>query len=221
MDIERAITYPLKDEEWLPKIIIGGLVNIVPIANLAVAGYALQAMKNVIDGQETPLPNWSDFGKHFVKGLLAAIGAFVYAIPLLIIACLGWGLGWLVAEWSGYSSDLGASEGYSILTGTCCGFIGFVYALAMAFVLPAAFTKYAVTDEFSAFFKFGDLFRYIGAHLGDYVVALIVTLLVALAAELVGGLVCGVGLLLTVPWAYLVYAHLFAQVYLSEPKSAV
>ena len=101
MDIERSIKYVFEDEEWLPKMLIGSIVNLVPIVNLAAMGYGLEAAKNAIDGQETPLPEWSDFGGQFVKGLMAAIGALIYFLPMILLSCV---LGVLASAASDYGS---------------------------------------------------------------------------------------------------------------------
>ena len=55
--------------------------------DFAVLGYMLTTLKNVADGQTTPLPEWGDFGNHFMKGLYAFIGLIVYLLPALVLLC--------------------------------------------------------------------------------------------------------------------------------------
>ena len=209
MDLERAFKFPFDDEEWLQKLLIGGVLNVIPIANLATLGYGLRALKNVTEGEDTPLPTWSEFGDHFVKGLLAFLAVVIYWLPMQVVLCVGGLLDSAIA--GGYDSGPG-------IFGICFGILGFVYGILMSIVLVAALTKFAREGEFAAFFRFGEILRYITANLGNLILAWIVAVLVYIAASIVGGLVCGIGLLLTMPWAMLAAAHLFGQVYRESQK---
>ncbi len=205
MNLEKSLTYHFEDKDWLVKILIGGLVGVIPIVNLALLGYVLRALKNIAQGQEKPLPRWDEFGDHFVKGLKAFIGIFVYCIPILILACLA-------ALFDGsISSQYQSSAGTAVVA--CFGCLGFLYGLLLGIVLPAALTKYAISEELASFFRFGEIFSYMAKNLGDYIIALIVSALVCLAALAVGGIACLIGVVFTIPWAKLVAAHLLAQVY--------
>ena len=210
MDIERSVKYVFEDEEWLTKMLIGAVVNVVPIVNFAAAGYAMQAAKNSIDGQDTPLPEWSDFGAQFVKGLMAFVGALIYFLPLVLVSCV---LGVLAGVASDYGGDAGSG-----LVSICLGLLNLVYGVIAGFILPAALTRYVVTDEFAAMFRFGEVFAYIKDNLGNYVMAVIVMILIGIVASLVGSLACGIGLLFTSFWGMMVYAHLFAQVYVESEQ---
>ena len=209
MNIERSIRYVLDDEQWIVKVLIGALIGIVPIVNLAAMGYIIRTVKNIIDRQETPLPEWSDFGEHFVKGLMAFVAGLIYTVPLWILACPMM----LVNDASGYGYGDGPRNVWA-LAGACLGFLGALYGILVDVVLPAAVSKYAVTGEFAAFFHFGEIFRYIGKNLGNYIIALLVTVLAMIAASLIGTIACVIGLAITMPFAALIAAHLFAQVYI-------
>jgi hypothetical protein len=209
MNVERAFTYPFDDEEWLKKILIAGVISVVPIANFAGWGYALQAAKNIIQGRETPLPEWDDFGEYFVKGLLTFLALLIYAIPLLLLSCVMGFFDNLIA-----GGRVGEAARITIgLMSFCLGLLSFLYGLLIDFVLPAATTKYVLSEQFSDFFRFGEIFSYIGNNLGNYVIAFLITLVVSIVAALAGSLACLVGLLFTIPWAMLIVAHLYAQVY--------
>lgn len=208
MDLERSIKYMFDDEEWLQKLVIGGLVSIVPIVNFASWGWALRALKNITEGQETPLPDWSDFGEYFVKGLMAFLATLIYSLPIIILSCLAS----IIANAASRGSDAAG------LVGVCFGLLGSLYGLFAGVILPAPLTKYALDGEFSAFFRFSEILSYIMDNLGNYAIAVIVTLIASIVASLVGGLVCGIGIILTAPWALLVTAHLFAQVYNESAK---
>ena len=57
MDIGRSFSYILEDEDWWKKVLIGGLLTLIPIIGPFYGlGYLLEAIKNVISGREVPLP---------------------------------------------------------------------------------------------------------------------------------------------------------------------
>ena len=49
MDIGRSFTYMFDDEKWLSKILIGGIINMVPILNFASWGDMLEATENTAE----------------------------------------------------------------------------------------------------------------------------------------------------------------------------
>ena len=51
MDIGRTISYIFEDEKWVTKVLIGGLVLIIPIiGQLVLIGYMLKTAQNVARG---------------------------------------------------------------------------------------------------------------------------------------------------------------------------
>ena len=94
MDIGRSFSYITEDQEWWKKVLLGGLISLMPIVGqLYVLGYVLETLKNVIAGREVPLPEiGEDFGGKLVKGLLLWVITFVYFLPLTLLStCSGVG----------------------------------------------------------------------------------------------------------------------------------
>ena len=81
MDYGKSFTYLFKDEKWISKFLIGVVVSLIPIVNLAALGYIVELVKNVRDGLKTPLPEWDEFGAFFFSGLKFFLGTLVYALP--------------------------------------------------------------------------------------------------------------------------------------------
>ena len=92
MDIGRSFTYMFEDQDWIKKILIGGVVSLVPVVNFAALGYFIEALKNTVEGRELPLPEWDDFGGKFMKGLMAGIASFLYMLPIMIVVGIVFGL---------------------------------------------------------------------------------------------------------------------------------
>ena len=85
MDIGKAFSFVFEDEKWVSKVLLGGLFLIIPIVNFAVIGYMLKVAQNVAQGNPRPLPEWSDFGDHFMRGLYGIAIQIVYQLPTLIV----------------------------------------------------------------------------------------------------------------------------------------
>lgn len=205
MDIGKAFTYVLDDENWIKKILIGGVVTIIPIVNLIAAGYGLRVLKNVAQGEEKPLPEWDDWGGDFMKGLMVAIGGIIYALPVILLTILSAIVTAISADQYGNVSGFGAT----CLFGTQC--LSILWGIAMALWMPAAMIRYALTDDFGAFFRFAEIWALISGNLGAYGMA-ILTMIIASIAGSLGMIVCIVGVIFTSFYATLVAMHAYGQV---------
>ncbi len=208
MNIGRSFTYMFEDKDWLKKILIGGVVNLIPIVNFASSGYFIEALRNTTEGRELPLPEWDNFGGKFLKGLMAGIAGFLYALPIMIVMGIVFGL---VAVVTGTVSD----EDTAATVATACSGLGyclmFVYMILLMLILPAATVRYALTGQFGSFFRFGEIMAFIRANLGGYIIALLVALVAGLIAQIVGYIACCIGVLFTLMWAMLVSANLLGN----------
>src|SRR5665648_965546 len=146
MDVGRSFTYMLQQPGGLVMLIIGGLLMFVPIIGWAfVAGYIIRTMRQVAAGSDS-LPEWTDWGQLLVSGLLVWVGSLIYEIPGFIMGRFG--------------------TGGSILQ-TLWGLVVFI-------VLPAALVRFAVSDNFGAFFDFDAIFAFIQTNSSNYILAVIV-----------------------------------------------
>ena len=212
MDIGKSFTYMFDDEKWVQKLAIGGLlvlVSIIPLVNiftlLVVVGYSLRVLKNVSDGSDQPLPEWDDWGGDWTKGLFVVLAYLIYSIPVWVIS----GISWAITAISG--TDPGSMEGIGALCTVGLSCLSALWGLFMAIVLPAGTIKYAREGDFGAFFRFGEIFRFIGDNLSNYIVALLLIIVARLVAGL-GIIICVVGVFFTGFWSALVTAHLLGQV---------
>lgn len=72
----------------IKKYLIGILLSIVPVINLFAIGYILETAKLAIR-RKYILPEWDQFLRFFVDGLLAVIISALYTLPALIILLIG------------------------------------------------------------------------------------------------------------------------------------
>lgn len=203
MDIGKSIGYVFEDEGWLGKVLIGGLIGLVPIVNLAAGGYALQALRNVAEGQERPLPTWDRFGDFFVQGLMLFIGTLLYSLPALAVNL---SLPFLEAlSRARYLGDLVAMAAMML------GCLAALYLFVVGLWLPAAIANYALAGDLGAFFRFGQIWELISRRLGDYAIVLVAAWVASLVAGVVGLALCGIGLAFTSFVSTLIGAHLLGQ----------
>lgn len=217
MDIGKAFTFVFEDPEWIKKIAIGALIFLIPLVGpFVIIGYMLVAMKNVADGQQYPMPDWGNFGGYLVKGIYAAVGSLIYFIPVILIACcvgalsmLGFGA---AAGTSGSGSSAAEGVGGAMALLSMC-----LYCLMALFAVVASLTSYApmvrfaMTDnQLAVFWDFRGNLEFIRNNMTDYLIAFLLTLVASFVAGL-GTIACGVGVLFTAMWGYMIIAHVFGQ----------
>lgn len=229
MDIGKSFTFVTEDEKWLEKLGLGALISAVPVLNFAWTGFMVDVMRNVAADDAKPLPDWSDLGDKFVRGLVVSLAGLIYALPAIMIGCLLFGLSFVPLIAVSGQGDQGANPELAlgttallIVVGCCIG----LYGLLLSFVFPAVMIHYSRQGTFGSCFQFSQIMPLVSANLSAYVTAWVISL----AAGFLIGLVLGAAGMLAVwipcvgwliMWAlsaiagaYLgvVYAHLFGQV---------
>lgn len=213
MDIGRSFTYALEDKEWWQKILIGGLLTLIPIIGPFYGlGYLVAAIKNVIDGQDLPLPDaLEDFGNKLVQGLIAFAIGFIYAIPAIILgSCAGIGsgvLGTVAEDADAVGAIVGGWAG-------CFGCITALYGIVIGLIYPFAIASYADTGQFGDAFKLGEIWAMLKGNIGPAFIVLLMSFVAGLLGSIVGMVLCFIGFFATMFFAQLIMAHLYGQLYL-------
>jgi len=206
VDIGKAFGYVFEDEAWIKKIVLGavfGFLSLFLIGIPFLLGYLVDTVRNVMGDEPYPLPEWSDLGDKFVKGLILTAVAILYNLPVILLACL-LGVVGLVAS--------GRGEEPMRTGALCVQCLSSLWGLLVAVVFPAAMIRYAGSGEFTAAFRFGEIFSLITANVGNYIVAILVGWVACVIAGFVGPILCVIGVFFTTFWGYLVAAHLWGQV---------
>ena len=211
-DFLRPFTFVFDDPRWIPKILLGGVFGLAAIFLIGIFfiyGYMARLVRNVINGVQYPLPEWDDLGEYFSEGVRLFLVGLIYAIPVIIVVCLA-----VIpaAVLSANGSDNETLRSLGGMTASCVWCLMFPLSLAMALWLPAALLAVVVTGELSAAFEFKNIWKYIRANIGNYLLAFVVWLVARFAAGFGVILLC-VGMVFTMFWAFCVAAYAFAQVY--------
>ena len=219
MDIGKSFSYPFEDKEWLSKLGLGAVISLVPILNFAMTGYMIEIVRNLMRGVQQPLPNWDDFGRKFMDGLMLVLAGFVYALPILLLSCLP--LSFLavpaILSSNGDMQDVAealAGVGGVLLVGMACVFV--IYGLVLSVILPAIYVLYARDGTFASCFKLGEVFDIIGKNAGPFFTAWGISLVAGLGVGLAAGVVSSIlGLIPCIGWIASIVISLGVGVYIS------
>ena len=207
MDFGLAFSYVFEDEDWLKKLALASLLCLTGIGIIPVLGWGLEVIRRVIKEEPEPLPDWSEFGQYFVKGILVVIVVFIYSLPIIVVGSCNAGAGTLL----GNTGEDFATPAIWILT-MCLSCLYIIYGLGIALVVPAALGNYAASGEFRSVFKLGKIFKIVKDNLGNYGLVFLGMLLSNIIAPL-GTVACGIGLAVTTAYAILFNSHLIGQAY--------
>ena len=143
------------------KLLIGILLNIIPIVNFLAQGYHLECARTS-NKKKYKLPKWKNWGNLFVRGLLSTIIGIIYLLPTLIILFIGVGTAFLTTITTQEILPILATGGPLII-------IGLILGIVTAYIAPMAIINYAMNYKFLTGFEFGKIFK--KAFTGTYFVA--------------------------------------------------
>ncbi|NOK63646.1 MAG: DUF4013 domain-containing protein [Chloroflexi bacterium AL-W] len=213
MNIGKAFSYVFEDERWVTKVLLGGLITLVPILNIATFGYMLKTAHNVAYGNPHPLPEWGeDFGDTFMRGLYALVINFVYFIPyILLIVVFSCIVGIPLAG--------GETWEETGLLALCLVPIFLMVAFASALVSYAALARYVITDSLNEALKIGEVISAVRSNSKPWVMLFLVVLLASIVASL-GLIACFMGVIFTAFYAYCVMGHALGQTVAQQSGSS-
>ncbi len=166
MDVGQAFAFINEDEDWLKKVGIGAIVGAIPIVNFAVFGYQAEVARNVVAGEERPLPEWHDFGKYFVNGLRIVGAMFVYLLPVILLT--------LCASLSMFlpASSSAPPPEFFVIFGLMFACI-MPYTILINIIWPLFTIQNAREEKFRANFRFSEMWRLIRRQPGNYILIVV------------------------------------------------
>jgi len=188
LSLSEAFGFVFKEDKWISKIFVGGLVLLSSVLLLPapfLAWYQYALFKNILSGTKPLLPEWQFNKQNYITGLKVVAIAVGYSVPSLILGALGDGVGSMLQT---------------------------LYSILMVALLPFALGKFVETGKLESAFDIKSVWKKVSGNLGVlvvYFIGVFLTSLVALAGLL--GLV--VAVIFTSFWSTLVQTHLMARVY--------
>jgi hypothetical protein len=203
MDLGLSFTYVFQDEEWVKKILIGAVAFlIIFIGWIPLLGWMIEIARRVIRQDPQPLPDWSDLGglftlglKALVIGIIAGIIPGLLAIPYAILSAIG-----------------DNTDTIFMIYSICYGCFNLLYAILLAFVIPASYGILAATDNLVDALSPNKIIGLVRANPAAYVMAIVGGFIAGLIGNL-GSILCGIGLLATMAYATAIVGHLYGQAY--------
>lgn len=173
-----AFKRPFED---IRKLIIGCLLNIIPIIGFFATGYTMKAGEITLKNKKD-LPEWTDWGRLFVDGLLAFVIGVVWFLPaiiLIVIGAIGVGATALLSGGALTATDVLATLGLPVIIALVLGLI------AMYFV-PLAVMGYVSTRKIGEAFKIGTILR--KGLKGKYFIVWLVSFVVGMVLSLIASM---------------------------------
>jgi len=203
MDYSKALSFSFEDEQWVKKLGIGGAISFFSlffgsllITGFFIVGYYIGILRKVMNKEENCLPDWSNFGKLFVDGLLGGIICLIY---LLLIGGLGAALIVAIAT----DESMGDAEMVILIVLTSLLIVFF-----LAVFSNLGMMQFAATDDFSAAFNLSGIFRLLRQNWSTYFAIITFSIILNLILFLAGLVIFSA---FTNFWGLVVQAHLFGQ----------
>ena len=208
MNYSRAFTYVFEDKDWLSKILIAGLISLIPIiGQFYLFGWMVEIVRRTKAGRTDILPT-THFTYFLTLGLKLFVVCLIYSIPVIILSCI------LGAMNSTVETSDGNTAISIIYTGMGCfgSLLTFVVQAAVALLGTYGTIKLAETDQIKACLDFKDAFYTIKNNLAAFIIVELL-MLVAGIIESAGLIICVVGVIFTAPYGVAISGNLAGQLW--------
>ena len=205
MNYSSAFSYVFEDKDWLSKILIAGLIALIPIVGwIYITGWMIEIIRRVNAGRTDILPA-THFQEFLSLGFKCVIVCLVYSIPVIILSSFSLFFGHLLEN---TSSDF--LTVFSASASCLFGLINFVVAIVISLVCFPAMIRLAETDSISESLKFGEIFTITKNNIKLFLMLFLIDIVASIIACL-GMVVCFVGVIFTLPYAMAIVGHVTGQ----------
>ena len=179
------------------RLVILIVLDIIPIVNLIVTGYASRVLKES-PGADSP-PKLENYGDLFIDGLKIVIASIIYMLIPLILIVAGFGSFFAAMVTGGGPNFMwgGFTPAYMGLlggTGAVLVLVGLLVAFVMLILLAAGIAHMIKTGKFGKAFAFGEILGIIGKiGWGKYIAWLILIVVLAAIVGAIAGAIPYVG----------------------------
>jgi hypothetical protein len=236
VDFVEALKRPFLD---LQKALIGVLLGSIPLVNLTVLGYTLVSSGFTKEKVEkNSLPEWTNYGDLFMKGLVAALIGFLLFLPNTLIFFGAFGtvasspavsqmLGGISPDtWTrifeGQITDMQMEDWFAqnwtqivplLLSATPYLILGSVLALLASYVMPVIILAWLKEDNIGAGFRWEVVNKTMSMdYLVNWVAVALVGMVVSALVSRIPLLGTGISMYVTGVFSYTVFAEIYETV---------
>jgi len=209
MDYGNAFVYMFSSKDWVKKFVIGIAMSLTPILGpMVLMGYALDVLRNLNQGQEDPLPDWTgdDFARWLGRGLGLSVSMLTFLLPVIIVVMVLNMCGTITLGVAG-----SGSESLGGIVGLCMCCIIFVLYFAVGLGAMVVYVRYASTDKLDVGLDYAKTFQLVSANVAPLLIIIVLMFVAAVAGAIVGLLTLGILYLVLPVYFILVMAYFGAQ----------
>ena len=207
MNYSRAFSYVFEDKNWASKLLIAGLISLIPIVGqFYLLGWVVEIVRRVKAGRVDVLPT-THFSYFLTLGLKMFVVSLIYSIPVVILSCI-------ITLINGRAEYADGSLTVAIYTSMGCfgSILTFVINCVVALLGTYGMIKLAQTDQIKACLDFGDAYRTIKANISAFIIVGLLSIVAGLI-ESAGLILCFIGIIFTVPYGTAIVGHLVGQLW--------
>jgi hypothetical protein len=189
VDYGEALSRPFQD---IKKLIIGCLLNIIPIVNFFAIGFVADAAKMTL-GKKKNLPEWDNWGDLFMKGLMVFLVGLIWVLPMLVLMGIGFG-----GMWGSMMSGAvtGSMPGFFSLGSFGIAMVlGVIVGIVISYLSPLAVLAYIKSGNFGDAFEFRKIID--KAMNADYFIVWLVWIVISVVLSAIAGAIPFLSLVLT------------------------
>lgn len=164
LDISDALKAPFTQNNWITKSIVGGILLLIPIANIFVLGFAIKYLMNISNSLRI-IPSITE--NTFLTGIKYSFGSFLLVLPLFLLNIFG-------AVTMIYQSESGISITIIVNAISALG------SIAIALLTPALTMHFSKSEDILAMIDFNVGLEIIKKDLGSYATMFVYTLLITI-----------------------------------------
>lgn len=211
-----------QDPDWLKKLVIAGVISLVPIVGpIVITGWTSLMLRRAVSGQDTPLPRLDfDFdylGKLLNTGFKGFLAQLLWSLPMMAVLMATFCCFYIAMF--GMAAGLRGDEDAMGLGMVCLvGGLMIVYpVLAIAAGLPmvVAILRAELTDDVAPAMRFKDVFAMTRLMAKELIVGQLVLLLVGVVAMIFSVVTLYLGLLPAMAALQVIHAYWRAELYKS------
>lgn len=207
-------------------VLVSGILSFLLVGLVGffiVGGYSLRLLRNVQTNQEHPLLEWDQWQTDLRNGFFVYVALVVWLLPFIVVSIIAspvWDIQESLPGLDGPETFAGAFS-YSLGAISSIGSnLAALLSTVVGWILgPAVTIAFAQRMELADAFKFGNVLAWVARNWAQCllvsVISGLVSLLISVVATLTGALALGIGLIVTLPFGFLMSSiyqnHLIGQ----------